>query len=108
MAAIQINDPDPLLWLIVYLAVAAIPASRIIGLHLPVTVGIAAGLVVAALLVSLQGFIDYLKSGDYASLTGGMSDQKPYIESAREFLGVTIGAICLLFYRRWHIEAEDA
>ncbi len=107
MAAIQFNDPDPLLWLTVYLAIAAVPATKIFGLRLPVPFGVVVGLVSAALLLSLPGFVDYLKSGDYASLTGGMSAAKPYVESAREFLGAAIGAFCLLFYRRWHFSAAN-
>ncbi len=102
MAVIQINDPDPVFWLIVYLAVAVVPASRVLGMRLPVVFGVVAGLVVAALLISFPGFIDYLESGDYAALTGGMTADKPYIESAREFLGMAIGALCLAFYWRWH------
>ncbi len=107
MAAIQMNDPDPLLWLTVYLAIAVVPASRIFGMRLPVPFGIVVGLVSAALLLSFPGFVDYMRSGDYASLTGGMSAEKPYVESAREFLGTAIGAVCLLFYRRWHLSSAD-
>lgn len=105
MAALQINDPDPSLWIGLYLAVAAIPAARVLERRAPVLFGTALGLVIACLLVSLPGFVDFLRSGDYGSIGGEMSSSKPYIESAREFLGALIGLICLIFYRKWHIRS---
>ena len=102
MAALQINDPDPLLWFIAYLAIASMPAARIFGRRLPVPFWITVGLVVACLLISLSGFSEYLNSGDFASIGGEMSTDKPYVEPAREFVGIAMGAICLIFYSGWH------
>lgn len=100
MAALQLNDPDPLYWVVVYTAVAAIPAARAFGQRLPTILLIACGMVLAGLLFSLPGFIDYLTSGDYASLGGAMMAEKPYVEPAREFLGLLIAAGCLMAYGR--------
>ena len=102
MAALQWNDPDPLLWVTVYLGIAVIPTARILGFRSPLMFGMIAGLAAACLLVSFPGFIDFLNSGDYASIGGEMSADKPYVESAREFLGVLIGVACLRYYWRWH------
>ena len=102
MAMLQINDPDPHLWLTAYLVIGMIPAATAFSFRLPVVFGVAAGMVIAGLLVSLPGFFDFLESGDYASVGGEMSAEKPYIEPAREFLGIFIGALCLVCYRHRH------
>ncbi len=98
MAAIQLNDPDPAYWVAVYALVAVVPAARVFRRRLPKTSLLAAGMVLAGLLISLPGFIDYLSSGDYSSIGGKMMAVKPYVESAREFLGLLIAAICLSLY----------
>ena len=105
MAFIQFNDPDPIYWVVVYLLIAwqclkpalgmapAYSDYRIFYLSL--------GLVAAGLLSSLNGFLDYLVSGDPGSITASMDGPKSYVEPAREFLGLLIGLACLLMARRF-------
>ena len=100
MAAVQLNDPDPVYWTAVYCAVAVVPAARVVGSQLSTTSVIAFGMVLAGLLISWPGFLDYLGSGDYSAIGSEMTVEKPYVESAREFLGLLIAAICLMFYAR--------
>ncbi|MEM6551893.1 MAG: transmembrane 220 family protein [Planctomycetota bacterium] len=102
MAGIQLNDPDPLFWIVLYLAVAVMPMARLGRRRWPVGWGVALGLVVAGLVVSLPGMIDFVKAGEFRLIGGGMSASRPHIESAREFLGALIGLVCLLPYGRWH------
>ena len=98
MAAIQLNDPDPAYWITVYAVVAAVPAGRFFGRRLSRTSLVAAGMVLAGLLISVPGFVDYLASGDYAAIGGNMMAEKAYVEPAREFLGLLIAAVVLVFY----------
>ena len=100
MAVIQFNDPDPVYWIVVYALVAAIPLSRATGHRLPRALMLAGGMVLAGLLISGPGLLDYIASGDYDSISGKMMDEKPYVESAREFVGLFAAAICLLIYGR--------
>ncbi len=100
MAAIQFNDPDPVYWVAVYAVVAAVPAARIFGHSLPTTSAVAGGMVLAGLLIAAPGVVDYLASGDYSSIDEKMMDEKPYVESAREFIGLLIAAAGLIFYGR--------
>jgi len=100
MAAIQLNDPDPAYWIVVYVAVAAVPAARIFGYRLRKVVLIAGGMVLAGFIIALPGAVDYLASGDFASISGKMLGEKPYVESAREFIGLLMAAVCLLYYGR--------
>ena len=100
MTYLQFNDPDPLYWVVVYGFVALFPIARLfdrnIGRAAPVTFGI----ILAGLLIAWPGFVDYLQSGDYASLVGAMSPDKPYVEPAREFLGLVIAGAALIPYWR--------
>ena len=108
MAVLQLNDPDPFLWTVVYIAIAVMPAARVFGYRLPVPFWITVGLAIACLIVAFPGFYAYLLSGDFAAVGEEMSAEKPYVEPAREFLGVVIGAVCLFFYRNWHRPSVDA
>ena len=102
MAALQLNDPDPVLWVVVYLAIATAPIGKLVKKQMPNAVRVTLGLIVAALLISLPGFIDYLLIGDFASITAEMSGDRPYVEGAREFIGTSMGAVCLGYYWSWH------
>lgn len=100
MAVIQLNDPDPAYWVAVYVVVAAVPAAMIFDRRLPTTSAVAAGMVLAGLLIAAPGFVDYLASGDYAAIGEKMKDEKPYVETAREVVGLLIAAAGLIFYGR--------
>ena len=100
VAALQFNDPDPIYWILVYVLVAAIPAGKIFDRKFPRTLMVASGMVLAGLLISGPGFIDYLTSTDYAAIGGSMMDAKPYVEFAREFIGLFFAGVCLIYYGR--------
>jgi hypothetical protein len=104
MAAIQFNDPDPAYWIAVYAGVAWIALTAVFGQPKRGMVILVTGMVIAGLLVSGPGFVDYLRSGELASISGGMRDSAPYIESAREFLGLVIAAAALGFYTRQSVQ----
>ncbi len=95
MAYIQLNDPDPVYWTTVYIAVASIPALALLGQRSFAHQLIVLGGVLAGLLMSFTGFVEFLLSKDYASLTGAMSADKPYVEHAREFIGLCMALVCL-------------
>lgn len=100
MAVVQLNDPDPTYWIVVYAVVASIPAARAFDRRLETTSVVGFGLVLAGLLIAGPGFIDYIVSQDYASITGKMMADKPYVEAAREFIGLLMASACLVFYAR--------
>ena len=108
MAVIQLNDPDPLYWIVVYAIVAVVPATKALGLQSAKLTWVASGMVAGGLLVAMPGFIDYLSSGDFASIAGEMMNSKPYVESAREFGGLIIAAFTLAIYQRRTPATTDA
>jgi len=97
-AVLQFNDPDPIYWSSVYLCVAGVPITRLLGWRSSAVIWLPAGMVIAGLLLLLNGFLDYLLSADYSSIFASMQAEKPYIESAREFLGLFICGVCLFVY----------
>jgi hypothetical protein len=100
MAYLQLNDPDPIYWVSVYSIVALIPASRGVSYRHATMTSFAFGMVIAGLLMSASGFIQYLLSADYSLIGGRMTIGRPYIEAAREFLGLCLATVCLVFYRK--------
>jgi hypothetical protein len=98
MAAIQLNDPDPLYWVVVYLATAVLSGGLIIGARLETLSKVVFGLALAGLIISGPSVIEYFSAEDYTSIYGKMSGEKPYIESAREFGGLLIVVIYLALF----------
>ena len=95
-AALQLNDPDPLYWFLVYAAVAVVAAAAVVGRRLPRFALVTLGAVIAGVLIAAPGFVDYLQSGDWSSIAEHMNDEEPYIEQGREFVGLLIAAAALL------------
>lgn len=96
-AVLQLNDPDGLLWFSIYLVVAIIclySNFRTIS-RLFLFVIIIALLVYAACHFSL--FIDYLKTENKEEIFGKMVYDKPYLEGTREFIGLLIAALGIIY-----------
>lgn len=95
-AIVQYNDPDPWLWIVIYLFMALM-AGLAAGNIFPSWVlrgGMVGCLIGLAML--LPDFIDWLSTGA-ESITQSMKAEKPHIELTREFLGLLICAITLGF-----------
>ena len=108
MAAIQLNDPDPLYWVVVYLAAATLSGALCFGLRLETLSKVTVGMAVAGLLISGPGVIEYFAAQDYSTIYGSMSGDKPYVESAREFGGLAIVAIYLALFEAKVGDAKKA
>ena len=100
-AAVQYNDPDPGLWILVYGAIAVACAFATFNKFSGALMITMAGgyLILSALLV--EGMLEWLKSPNRNRIFDDVAKmQYPYIEEAREFLGLLICLIALmwLFY----------
>lgn len=97
-AAFQYNDPDPWMWIGIYLFVAII--SGLAALKIYPTWLVRIGLIgcVIGLGILLPDFIDWLNTGA-ESITQSMKAEKPHIELTREFLGLLICALVM----GWHL-----
>jgi transmembrane protein TMEM220 len=101
-AYFQLNDPDPFLWVTIYIIVAAICAFAAFGKYnrWVLLIGLLGLSIYFGLL--LPDFITWLKDG-MPTITGSMKAESKYIELVREFLGLLILIVVLLwqYYRMW-------
>ena len=96
-SAVQYNDPDSWLWIILYggVAISALLAffnRTVKPLIYVLTLGILFGIVLL-----FPSFYKWLSSG-MESISGTMQTDKPYIEEVREFLGLCISLIAVIIF----------
>ena len=95
MAYLQLNDPDPILWVMVYC---------FLGLNatLGALLGVQRTVVIVALAITVLWSL-WLSPSVYelfafypaSDIMTGMSPDRPYVEEARESLGLLIGALAM-------------
>ena len=92
-AGLQYNDPDPYIWVPIYLysAVFCYLAARQKFYPIGYAIGIFVYLVYATYKIfDRNGLIDWFEYHNAESLVGSMKAQKPWIEEVREFFGLLI------------------
>lgn len=98
-AFLQINDPDPVVWILIYGSMAVVSVMAAFEFY-PLRV-------ILALLVAFAGYsifyfrgvLEWLGQDDRTRLfSEEMKEQYPYIEESREFLGLLICMAVLGFY----------
>jgi len=103
IAGLQINDPDPAYWILVYGLAAIIPLAHSLGKRPQLLAALTVGMIVSGMIYAAPGFAEYLGAGNYGSITASMDGPAKYVEPAREFLGLLIALIIVGFYaQRWH------
>ncbi len=99
-AYLQFNDPDPVIWVAIYLIVALLFA---ISNYMTIPKIVFYSIILALLIFSfmhLDFFTTWLKSEDKSELVGDMVYEKPYIEGTREFMGILIAIGALIYLLR--------
>ena len=86
-SALQLNDPDPLIWICFYLLCALVPGLALFNKPSKTLFWVAVIACVNAITIHAQGAYNYYLHMDQEPLMQSMNPQKPYIEEAREFLG---------------------
>ena len=105
-AFFNLNDSDGWLWVIIYLAAAAVCAGAAFKKFYPkvtLTLIIVFLFYAGYLFVSRDGVWDWLVQYNTPSIAESMQATKPYIEKTREFFGLLIAVIMLsvnYFYRK--------
>jgi hypothetical protein len=92
-AALQYNDPDPYLWIPIYIYVAFIcwKASKEIFYHTATLIGIGVYSIYAVYKAfDANGLIDWLKFHHAENLAGTMKAETPWVEETREFFALII------------------
>lgn len=98
LAALQLNDPDPILWTGFYLLCAAPAALAIVGRSIFWLNAILLVLCVVVAALYVPGLLEYFRHATEEPLMQGMNDEKPYIEEAREFIGALIVLLLIAPY----------
>ena len=91
-AALQLNDPDPLFWVGLYVVCALGPLASILRPYSMSLLWLTIGYCLAAIVLTIEGGVEYLRHAGEEPLMQPMSTAKPYIEEAREVLGTVIAA----------------
>jgi hypothetical protein len=95
-AVLQLNDPDPVLWTILYLAIALICGFAAFGKYNRWVILVVMAGCIYELSTLMPAFIQWIRDG-MPSITEEMKATTPYVELVREFLGVAISVIVLIF-----------
>lgn len=103
-AALQYNDPDPYVWMPIYLYAAFLCYQAIKDRYQPVLYII--GLIVyiaytAYLFVDKTGVLDWAEEHHAENIAQSMHAEKPWIEETREFGGLLIVIIVLIANIIW-------
>lgn len=97
-AALQYNDPDPYVWVPIYMytAVLCFLAARKQYFLKAYLLGIAVYAVYAVYKVfDANGLIDWIKLHNAANIAETMKAEQPWIEESREFFGLIILIVVL-------------
>lgn len=96
-ALVQMNDPDPFIWVAIYGLIAIFFAiSNFRDIPKIIIQVLIIGLVLFAL-YHVGHFYDWLLSNDKSELFGDMIYDKPYVEGTREFMGLIIATGALIY-----------
>ena len=98
-AFVQLNDPDPVLWIIIYLSMAAICILAIFNKYYKIVMAIlAVGYLIYAVIL-FPGLVEWLQTENKSLLFDDIAKmQHIYIEESREFLGLIICLAVLAVY----------
>lgn len=98
-AFVQVNDPDPIIWILIYGAMAATSVMAIFEYYIPKLMWVLAGCYFIYGVILFPGFMDWFRSEDPSLLFDDIAKmQNLYIEEAREFMGLGICIVVLGFY----------
>jgi hypothetical protein len=93
-AALNLNDPDPVIWVIAYGAVAVLFMLAAFGRADRRIIGWYVVALTIWMCTMLPGMWQWARMG-FPTITGTMLAHEPHIEVVREFLGLLIAVIAL-------------
>jgi hypothetical protein len=98
-AFLQVNDPDPLIWIMIYGVMSVLAVLAMFNVHNKNITLILLVSFVAYSLVYVKGLREWFSLDNKAELFDDVAKmQHLYIEETREFMGLWICIIVLIFY----------
>lgn len=97
-AYIQLNDPDPYFWSLMYGVCALVPLLSLFGRYSIAVCWAGMLLCSVGVGISTTGMLEYLRHIADEPLMQPMSNEKVYIEEAREMIGALIALVMVLVY----------
>lgn len=94
-AYLNLNDPDPVQWVLAYGATAVLFAFAAFGRADRRIIGALALAMFVWMCTLTSGMIDWFQQG-MPTITGEMHVTEPHIEVVREFLGLLIAVVALV------------
>ena len=95
-AALQLDDPDPILWASIYFVCSGLWIAEWAGIRKNWAIHAVILVLVFWMGTLAQGPVDLINFGDPGDLMAQMSLDKRYIEESREFIGLGICTMSLL------------
>lgn len=98
-AFVQVNDPDPVIWILIYGAMAVLCILAAFRYYYMIaTIGLLV-IFVGYSFVYVPGVIEWMNTDDKSMLFDNIAKmQYPYVEEAREFLGLMICIAVLIMH----------
>ena len=98
-AALQFNDPDPVLWIFIYGAMAVMCILAIFNIYNIIAIAVLEISYIVYCFFLWPGVAEWLDQENKSVLFDDvMKMEHPYIEESREFLGLVICLVVLAFY----------
>jgi hypothetical protein len=97
-ATVQFNDPDPLLWIAVYSIVGLVSMGAFFGKYHQYTLISLILIITVWSLILLPNLFTWLSTSVLGEVAGEMMSDKPYIEGTREFGGLLIADLALVYH----------
>ncbi len=99
MAALaQYNDPDPWGWIALYGAMGLISGLAAFHRYNTLAIVAVAGIALVWGAYLFPSVLEWLQHHAFLDLTNPMSDARPYIEEAREALGLLLGVLIMGYH----------
>ena len=105
--AVQYNDPDSLIWMILYGYLTVLFIMGFMGKFVKPAVWVGLAICIIGAFIHVGGLYEFLTNHDGIGFSQGMSNEYPYIEKAREFGGLVIGGLAMWFLF-WQMRKNQA
>lgn len=98
-AFLQVNDPDPVIWILVYGIMAVVCILAAFNIYLRKFMLVVGAVYLLYSIYYFPGVREWLRQDDKSILFDNLAKmQFSYVEESREFLGLLICVIVLAFY----------